>query len=180
VTLSGPLGAGKTTFAQGFGEALGLPPGEVASPTFSLADVHRAGHVTLNHLDLYRLGGDGGPPEAALREFLEAGLDECLETGYSLVEWPERLPDAFWPPGACRVLIRMGGGEAPGPSGPPRSSSPSGTGDLAAAPPEAGAPGDPLADDPPSPGRTLRVARDFPLPGLRELMEAVGLVPLTS
>jgi tRNA threonylcarbamoyladenosine biosynthesis protein TsaE len=104
ITLEGPLGAGKTTFAQGFGEALGLGPGEVASPTFSLADVHRGGKAVMNHLDLYRLGG-GGNPEEALKEFLEAGLDECLDEGFSLVEWPERLPEGYWPEERFRVRL---------------------------------------------------------------------------
>ncbi|MDR3154354.1 MAG: tRNA (adenosine(37)-N6)-threonylcarbamoyltransferase complex ATPase subunit type 1 TsaE [Deltaproteobacteria bacterium] len=105
VTLDGLLGAGKTTFAQGFGEGLGLKPGEVASPTFTLADLHRGGKVAFNHLDLYRLG-EAGDAAAALRDFLEAGLDECLDEGFSLIEWPERLPEHFWPEERYRLRIR--------------------------------------------------------------------------
>jgi tRNA A37 threonylcarbamoyladenosine biosynthesis protein TsaE len=76
----------------------------VASPTFTLADVHTGGREILNHLDLYRLGG-GGAPEDALKEFLEAGLDERLDEGLTLVEWPERLPEGYWPEG--RVTVRF-------------------------------------------------------------------------
>ncbi|MDR2142474.1 MAG: tRNA (adenosine(37)-N6)-threonylcarbamoyltransferase complex ATPase subunit type 1 TsaE [Deltaproteobacteria bacterium] len=89
VTLRGELGAGKTTFCQGVGQALGVPTGEVRSPTFSLAHEHQ-GVIPFSHLDLYRLERD---PYA---EFLEAGLEESL-AGVCLVEWAQRLPDSFWP-----------------------------------------------------------------------------------
>jgi tRNA threonylcarbamoyladenosine biosynthesis protein TsaE len=89
VTLNGELGAGKTTFCQGAGEALNVPPGEVKSPTFSLAHKHR-GAVNFSHLDLFRLKDND------VGEFLEAGLDEYL-AGLCFVEWAERLPGDFWP-----------------------------------------------------------------------------------
>jgi tRNA threonylcarbamoyladenosine biosynthesis protein TsaE len=89
IGLTGDLGAGKTTFCQGVGKALGLAAGEVTSPTFALAHEHQ-GLVAFSHLDLYRLGDR---PE---NEFLEAGLTDYLD-GITLVEWPERLPDSFWP-----------------------------------------------------------------------------------
>jgi tRNA threonylcarbamoyladenosine biosynthesis protein TsaE len=91
VGLSGPLGAGKTTLAQGLAAALGVEEGEVVSPSFALANVYQ-GRRAIGHLDLYRLGED---PE---REFYQAGLEERLD-GLCLVEWPERLPDDFWPEG---------------------------------------------------------------------------------
>jgi tRNA threonylcarbamoyladenosine biosynthesis protein TsaE len=89
ITLRGELGAGKTTFCQGFGQALGVASGEIKSPTFSLAHEHQ-GKIAFSHLDLYRLENN---PQA---QFLEAGLDEYLAQT-CLVEWPERLPDSFWP-----------------------------------------------------------------------------------
>jgi tRNA threonylcarbamoyladenosine biosynthesis protein TsaE len=55
VVLDGPLGAGKTTFAQGVGAALGVPT-PVRSPTYTLADVHHGGRLPLVHVDAYRLG----------------------------------------------------------------------------------------------------------------------------
>jgi tRNA threonylcarbamoyladenosine biosynthesis protein TsaE len=53
--LSGPLGAGKTTLAQGIGTGLGVR-GAVTSPTFVIARVHPGPVVQLVHVDAYRLG----------------------------------------------------------------------------------------------------------------------------
>ena len=55
VLLNGELGAGKTTFTRGLGEALGVR-GAVTSPTFVLARTHPADPTPLVHVDAYRLG----------------------------------------------------------------------------------------------------------------------------
>jgi tRNA threonylcarbamoyladenosine biosynthesis protein TsaE len=99
VALRGQLGVGKTTFCQGLGRALGLPDGDVKSPTFNLAHEHQ-GKLTFSHLDLYRL--ESNP----LTQFLEAGLDEYL-AGLCLVEWPERLPDSWWPPERLELTFAL-------------------------------------------------------------------------
>ena len=54
VLLSGPLGAGKTTLAQGIGRGLGVTA-PVVSPTFVIARVHRGGRLPMVHVDAYRL-----------------------------------------------------------------------------------------------------------------------------
>lgn len=69
--LSGPLGAGKTTFAQGFGAGLGITE-PIVSPTFTIArelDGRFADGTPahLVHVDAYRLGGSGLCPRSGCR-----------------------------------------------------------------------------------------------------------------
>ena len=80
--MSGSLGAGKTVFVRGLAEGLGLDPGEVSSPTFTLVHEYRGGRLTLYHADLYRL-------EATATD--ELGLEEMgVADGVLAVEWPDR------------------------------------------------------------------------------------------
>ena len=89
VTLSGPLGAGKTSIARGLLAGLGLA-GEAPSPTFAIVQPYEPPDVSLPvlHVDLYRI-------EDA-NELEELGLDEALADAVLLVEWPERAPGR-WP-----------------------------------------------------------------------------------
>lgn len=84
VLLTGELGAGKTTLAQGIGIGLGVR-GAVTSPTFVIARVHPAvgdaGRPALVHVDAYRLG--------SLDEVDDLDLDASLEDSVTLVEWGE-------------------------------------------------------------------------------------------
>lgn len=95
LVLSGPLGAGKTTFTQGVGEALEVR-GRVTSPTFVLARVHR-GRLPLVHVDAYRLRGPDGASSGSL-DLDDLDLDAALESSVTVVEWGEglveRLADA--------------------------------------------------------------------------------------
>ncbi len=82
VGLSGPLGAGKTTLARAaIGAVTGLA--EAPSPTFGLVETYDGPRFTLWHFDLYRL-------EKA-EEVWELGLEEALDGGVLLIEWPERI-----------------------------------------------------------------------------------------
>ena len=83
VCLTGPLGAGKSTLARGLVRALTSPDEDVPSPTFTLVQFYEGAAFPLAHFDLYRL-------ERA-EEAFEIGLDEALEDGAAVIEWPERL-----------------------------------------------------------------------------------------
>jgi tRNA threonylcarbamoyladenosine biosynthesis protein TsaE len=84
--LTGPLGAGKTAFAQGLGAGLGVR-GAVTSPTFVIARVHPGGRVPLVHVDAYRLGDS---PDLA-GEIDGLDLDVTLEEAVTAVEWGEAV-----------------------------------------------------------------------------------------
>lgn len=86
VILSGPLGAGKTTLAQGIGRGLGVN-GAVVSPTFVIARVHDGGRAPLVHVDAYRL--------SSIEEVDDLDLDASLEDSVTLVEWGEGLVEGL-------------------------------------------------------------------------------------
>lgn len=84
VLLYGPLGMGKSTLARGLIRALAGEDEDVPSPTFTLVQFYET-DPPIAHFDLYRLTR----PEEAF----EIGLDEALDVGAALIEWPERLGD---------------------------------------------------------------------------------------
>lgn len=82
VCLYGELGVGKTVFAKGLCEALGVTD-YVNSPTFTLVNEYEAADGMIYHFDLYRIE----EPE----ELYEIGFDEYLAHGSAiLIEWPEQ------------------------------------------------------------------------------------------
>jgi len=80
VILIGELGAGKTTFTQGLGAALGAREA-VTSPTFVVAREHRGEREDLVHVDAYRVH--------SLQEWDDLDLD--YESGVLVVEWGDRV-----------------------------------------------------------------------------------------
>ena len=87
VTLSGPLGVGKTALARGLLEALGHR-GEVPSPSFAIVQPYDELELPVWHVDLFRIEDRS--------ELDELGLDAADE-GVLLVEWPERAGASAWP-----------------------------------------------------------------------------------
>ncbi len=87
ITLSGPLGVGKTALARGYLEALGHE-GEVPSPSFAIVQPYEDLNPPVWHVDLYRI-------EHA-SEVEELGLDAAADA-VLLIEWPERAASGTWP-----------------------------------------------------------------------------------
>ena len=91
MVLEGPLGAGKTTLAQGLAAGLGVE-GDVTSPTFALVHEYD-GRLPLFHMDLYRLTSSD--------EFeLIGGWEYLRKGGVCPIEWADRLggdlPPVHW------------------------------------------------------------------------------------
>src|SRR5512135_183032 len=105
VALYGDLGAGKTLFCKGVGEALGIPPDRIVSPTFTIVTEH-AGTVPLTHIDVYRLSGAREADEIGMRELLPG-------VGISLVEWAEKI-EKLLPIDCIRVTFTLSGGDRRG------------------------------------------------------------------
>jgi tRNA threonylcarbamoyladenosine biosynthesis protein TsaE len=85
IALTGPLGAGKTTFVQGLAEGLGVPAARhVSSPSFALVNEH-PGRVDLVHVDFYRI--------RSAAELPELGMEEAYDRAATAIEWAERFPE---------------------------------------------------------------------------------------
>ena len=108
IVLQGPVGAGKTHFARALIRARqGDAAEDVPSPTFTLVQFYEGARLKVAHFDLYRL--------TSADEAYEIGLDEALEDGAAVIEWPERL-DGHLPPDRLDIEIAIDlapdGGEA--------------------------------------------------------------------
>jgi tRNA threonylcarbamoyladenosine biosynthesis protein TsaE len=82
IALTGELGAGKTTFAQGLARGLGFT-GVVVSPTFTLVREYRGGRLPVVHADVYRLD--------RVQDVVDLALEEEAEGGVLLVEWGDAV-----------------------------------------------------------------------------------------
>ncbi len=107
VLLSGPLGAGKTTFTKGVATGLGVLE-RVTSPTFTMVREHEchndAGIRTLQHCDVYRV--------ESLAEVLDLDLAELAEeSAVVVIEWGE-LAESLFGREVLRVDIEIGDDEA--------------------------------------------------------------------
>lgn len=87
LALSGDLGAGKTALSRALIRALANDDDlEVPSPTFTLVQSYEL-RTPVSHFDLYRLADES--------ELVELGLEESLEKGVALIEWPDRAGDSL-------------------------------------------------------------------------------------
>lgn len=84
ITLAGELGSGKTFFVKALGAFLGISE-EIVSPSFVLFNEYHCGRFPLYHLDLYRLKNED--------ELLDLGILDMIETGITVIEWPEIAKD---------------------------------------------------------------------------------------
>lgn len=100
ICLTGPLGAGKSTLARALIRARTTPDEDVPSPTFTLVQFYEGEGLPIAHFDLYRLSD---PDEA-----YEIGLDEALDEGAAIVEWPQRLEGRL-PPHRLDIEIALDG-----------------------------------------------------------------------
>ncbi len=103
VLLSGDLGAGKSTLARGLIRTIADDIDyEVPSPTFTLVQSYPELRLPISHVDLYRL--------SHAEEVDELGLEEALEEGVVLVEWPERAEEALPKQGLSVTFLNEGDG----------------------------------------------------------------------
>ena len=102
-TLSGPLGAGKTSIARGLLAALGLAS-EAPSPSFAIVQPYDPPEVRLPvlHVDLYRIDDPA--------EIDELGLDDARGDSLLLIEWPEHAGPGAWPDALALTLTVADGG----------------------------------------------------------------------
>ena len=99
ITLSGDLGAGKTTFARALIRHLsGDPTIEVPSPSFTLIQTYDLPRFPVVHADLYRVSGSS--------ELAELGFEDLPAGAVTLLEWPDRAA-GFLPPDRLDIAITL-------------------------------------------------------------------------
>ncbi len=85
--LTGEMGAGKTYFAKGVGQGLGVQQ-PVTSPTFTLINEYAGPRLPFYHMDLYRVGDAAAAQEIGVEDYFSAG-------GVVVLEWAELIADAL-------------------------------------------------------------------------------------
>ncbi len=99
LTLSGPLGAGKTCMIKGIALGLGINEDDVKSPSFTLVNEYYGRGLPLYHLDLYRMRDP--------RELYNIGWDDYfMRDGIMAVEWGEKAKD-FLPEERIEIAIEI-------------------------------------------------------------------------
>ncbi|HEU4962574.1 MAG TPA: tRNA (adenosine(37)-N6)-threonylcarbamoyltransferase complex ATPase subunit type 1 TsaE [Bacilli bacterium] len=101
LTMTGDLGAGKTTFTQGLAHGLGVEE-PVSSPTFTIIKEYEEGRIPLYHMDIYRLGAGALDEDLGFEEYFYGD-------GVTVVEWAEWLEELL-PEDRVGVTIRLADG----------------------------------------------------------------------
>lgn len=100
ICLYGELGSGKTVFAKGFAEGLGLPKDKIKSPTYTLIRKYKVkdSKVIFYHCDFYRI--------QAIDDLISSDLEDMIREKYAItiIEWPERV-EKLLP--AQKVILRF-------------------------------------------------------------------------
>lgn len=97
VSLTGPLGSGKTTLVKGIARTLKIKE-EITSPSFTLISEYR-GSLPLYHMDLYRID--------SFDEFELTGAEELMYgRGVTVIEWAEKIGD-FLPADTITVVFKL-------------------------------------------------------------------------
>lgn len=110
LALTGPLGAGKTSFVRGLARGLRLHAA-VSSPTYTLSNLYQeAGHAPLEHWDFYRLGSAAEAEDAGFGDEEAAGggpdtAGDSSERVRTVVEWADKFPELF-PAAPVRVDLQ--------------------------------------------------------------------------
>lgn len=100
ITLSGPLGVGKTTLARYLIQSILGVKVEVSSPTFNIIQIYEYINFDIFHMDFYRLSNYGNDEKN-----LEIDFFEAFNENVSIIEWPERLEKVI--PKKNRIDIKI-------------------------------------------------------------------------
>ena len=83
ICLNGELGTGKTVFAKGFAQALGIEE-TITSPTFNIVQEYDTGELPLYHMDVYRL--EDNKDNIGIKDYFNKG-------GITIIEWADMIED---------------------------------------------------------------------------------------
>jgi len=97
ICLDGDLGVGKTVFAKGFAQALGITE-PITSPTFTIMNIYESGRLPLYHYDVYRIEDESEMDELGYEEFFYG-------QGVTLIEWAIQIEDCI-PKTAKHIVIK--------------------------------------------------------------------------
>ena len=100
ITLTGDLGAGKTTFTKSLGKGIGVKK-VINSPTFNILKIYKGTRMPLYHIDAYRL--EGIQQDLGFEEYFEGD-------GLCVVEWPDFIEEQL-PKNRLQVKITIEGDE---------------------------------------------------------------------